>query len=372
MKKFWVWIGIAVVVILAVVLIVTQTRKEEKEIKIGVILPLTGDGASLGEDCKNGIEIAKDEFNEKGMKIVLFYEDSQGKPDKAINAFYKLVGTGVKIIIGDLFSSPTLAIAPLAEKNKVFIFSPGASNPKLSGISRYVFRNYPSDNLEGELIAKYIKKKGFSKVALLYPNNEYGVGLKNVFTETFLKLGGNVVLSEGYNEDETDFRSILTKVIHSSSDALYLPGYYYSIGRIAVQFKQMGGRLPIFSNIGVEDPKLLDIAKDAVEGLVYTAPDVNLKSQAPQIQRFVKIYMSKYSKEPGFPAAYGYDTAIILFSVIRNYGSDPESIRKGLLENRFEGITGSVTFKPTGDVIKPFVVKMIKNKKFETIERIEE
>jgi branched-chain amino acid transport system substrate-binding protein len=189
MKKFWVWIGIAVAVILAVVLIVTQTRKGEKEIKIGVILPLTGDGASLGEDCKNGIEIAKDEFNEKGMKIVLFYEDSQGKPDKAINAFYKLVGTGVKIIIGDLFSSPTLAIAPLAEKNKVFIFSPGASNPKLSGISRYVFRNYPSDNFEGEIIAKYIKKKGYSKVALLYPNNEYGVGLKNVLQKLFLNWG---------------------------------------------------------------------------------------------------------------------------------------------------------------------------------------
>jgi len=371
MKKLWIGIGIVVIVALAIVFVVTQTKKEPKEIKIGVILPLTGDAASLGEDCKNGIEIALHGFKKKGMKIVLYYEDSQGKPDIAINAFNKLVGTNVKIIIGDLFSSPTLAIAPLVKKNKVFLFSPGASNPKISGISKYVFRNYPSDNFEGELIAKYIKQKGYSKVAVLYTNNDYGVGLKNVFTETFLKVGGNIVLSEGYNEDETDFRSILTKVLHSSADALYLPGYYSSIGRIAIQFKQMGGKLPMFSNIGVEDPKLLDIAKDAVESLIYTAPDVNLKSQAPYIQTFVKNYISKYSKEPGFPAAYGYDTAIILFSVIEKYGFDPESIRKGLLENKFEGVTGSITFKPTGDVIKPFIVKMIKNGKFEIIGRIE-
>jgi len=347
-------------------------EKKEKEIKIGAILPLTGDAASLGEDCKNGIEIALDKFKKKGMKIVLYYEDSQGKPDIAVNAFNKLVGTDVKIIIGDLFSSPTLAISPLVERNKVFLFSPGASNPKLSGISKYVFRNYPSDNFEGELIAKYIKQKGYSKVAVVYPNNDYGAGLKNVFTESFLKLGGNIVLSEGYNENETDFRSILTKVLHSSVDAFYLPGYYSTIGRIAVQYKQMGGKLPLFSNIGVEDPKLLDIAKNTVEGLIYTAPDVNLKSPAPHIQTFVKNYISKYSKEPGFPAAHGYDTAIILFSVIEKYGFDPESIRKGLLENQFEGVTGSITFRPTGDVIKPFVVKMIKNGKFETIGRIQE
>lgn len=370
MKKLWIGIGIVVAVALAIVLIVTKTKREPAVIKIGVILPLTGDAASLGEDCKNGIEMAWNEFKKKGIKIVMYYEDSQGKPDIAVNAFNKLVGTGVKIIIGDLFSSPTLAIAPLVERNKAFLFSPGASNPKLSGISKHVFRNYPSDNFEGELIGKYIKQKGYSKVAVLYPNNDYGVGLKNVFTQTFLKLGGKIVLSEGYNENETDFRSILTKVLHSSVDALYLPGYYSAIGRITVQCKQMGCKLPMFSNIGVEDPKLLDIAKDAVEGLIYTAPDVNLKSEAPHIQAFVKNYISKYSKEPGFPAAHGYDTGIILFSVIEKYGSDPDSIRKGLLENKFEGVTGSIAFKFNGDVIKPFVVKMIKNGKFETIGRI--
>lgn len=371
MKKIWIVLGIIVVIALAIVLILTQTKKEPGEIKIGVILPLTGEAASLGEDCRNGIEIALNEFNKKGMKIILYYEDSQGKPDVAVNAFNKLVGTGVRVIIGDLFSSPTLAIAPLVERNKAFLFSPGASNPKLSGISKYVFRNYPSDNFEGELIAKYIKQRGYSKVAVLYPNNDYGVGLKDVFTATFLKLGGNIVLNEGYNENETDFRGILTKVLHSSAEALYLPGYYSAIGRIAVQYKQIGGKLPMFSNIGVEDPKLFDIAKNAVEGLIYTAPDVNLKSQTPRVQKFVKNYISKYSKEPGFPAAHGYDTAVILFSVIEKYGYDPESIRKGLLENKFEGVTGSITFKSSGDVIKPFVVKMIKNGKFETIGRIE-
>ncbi len=371
MRKMLIILSLILFVFLISMFIIIQNKKEEGIIKIGVILPLTGDGANLGEDCKNGIELAFDEFKNKGMKIELQYEDSQGKPEIAVNAFNKLVQTGIKIIIGDLFSSPTLAIAPLAEKNKVFLFSPGASNPKLSGISKYVFRNYPSDNYEGKLIAKYIKQKGFSNIAILYPNNDYGVGLKEVFIKTFSEMGGNIVLSEGYNENETDFRSILTKVIDSSADAIYLPGYYSSIGRIAVQYKQMGGKLPMFSNIGVEDPKLIEFAKNAVEGLIYTAPDVNLHSKEPRIQSFVKKYKMKYSREPGFPAAYGYDTAIILFSVIKKYGTTPDSIRRGLLENQFNGVTGKIQFTKNGDVIKPFVIKIVKNGKFEILGRIE-
>jgi branched-chain amino acid transport system substrate-binding protein len=343
---------------------------QKGDTKIGVILPLTGgDFASLGEDCRNGITLAAEEFNKTGkIHVALLFEDSQGNPDAAVSAFNKLRAQGVVAVIGDLFSAPTLAIAPLAEKYKLLTFSPGASNPKLSGASKYVFRNYPSDNYEGKLLASYLRdSEGITRVAVLYPTNDYGVGLKDVFSNRYESLGGKVVLSEGYADNETSFRDILSKVLRAMPEALYLPGYYGPIARIAVQAKQLGLRLPMYSNVGVEDPKVFALGGDAIEGLTYTAPAVDLTSQDSTIQGFVSAYKAKYNKDPGFPAAHGFDTGNILFSLLVSKGTNSDSIRAGLMQSSFSGVTGTMKFDARGDVYKPFLLKRIVDGRFVSV-----
>lgn len=343
-------------------------KKEEVElVKIGAILPLTGDGASLGQDCKNGIELAAMEFNARGkLRVKVLYEDSQGNPEKAVNAYRKLVDGGIKVIIGDLFSAPTLAIAPLTERDRVFVFSPGASSPKLSGASRYVFRNYPSDNYEGELIARYAIEQGFKNISIIYPINDYGVGLREVFVKTYQELGGGILVDEGYTENTTDFRSILVKVqtAPTKSDALYLPGYYAAIGRIAVQTKELGFQIQMLSNVGVEDPKIFEIAGNSINGLIYTAPAVDLSSPDSNIVNFVKSYRKIFNKEPGFPAAHGYDTGQILFSLLSEKENDAEFLRNKILSGRFVGVTGHIVFKSNGDVEKEFSLKKVVDGQF--------
>jgi len=364
----WSLVSLALAVILGLTL--ACAKKEPADIKIGAILPLTGDGATLGQDCKNGIDLAMAQVNKPSKtRIKVLYEDSQGKPDQAVSAYNKLVGSNIKVIIGDLFSAPTLAIAPLADRDKVFVFSPGASNPKLSGASKYVFRNYPSDNFEGKLIAKYAKEHSLNRVAVLFPTNDYGVGLKDVFQEYFQNLGGSIALLESYDDNVTDFRSPLLKVkaARDKIDALYLPGYYGTIGRIAVQAKELGLNVQMLSNVGVEDPKLLEIASNAVEGLIYTAPAVDLSSPDSTIQNFVRSYKATFSKDPGFPAAHGYDTAKILLSLIKERGIDPDLIREGLLADQFIGVTGKMTYTQKGDVIKPFVLKTVVERQFRIV-----
>jgi branched-chain amino acid transport system substrate-binding protein len=347
----------------------SKKSPETERMRIGVILPLTGDGASLGTDCRNGVELAVEE-SRGAMRIDVVYEDSQGKPDLAVSAFNKLKAEGVRVIIGDLFSSPTLAIAPLADRSRILVLSPGASNPALSGMSKWVFRNYPSDNFEGQLIAKYIKEKGFERAAVLYPTNDYGNGLKEVFAQSLKNLGGQVVLLEAYDESASDFRAILTKLSDKRADAIYLPGYYKAIAMIAVQARELGLSTPLFSNVGVEDPQIIKLGGSAVEGLCFTAPGVDFKSQDQITQNFVTRYKANFGKEPGFPAAHGYDSATILLELISNYGSNPDALREGLLSKDFIGVMGKTKFTPQGDVVRPFVIKVIRDGKFETIGRV--
>jgi branched-chain amino acid transport system substrate-binding protein len=144
MKKFWIVIGV-VAAILAILFIATQTKKELMEIKIGAIFALTGDAAPYGERAKRGVELALEEINKggiKGRKIKITYEDSQGNPQKAVSAFLKLINLDkVKFILGPLSTTEVLAIAPMAEKEKILILTPTASAPQITKAGDYIFRN---------------------------------------------------------------------------------------------------------------------------------------------------------------------------------------------------------------------------------------
>ena len=126
---------------------------ESNEIKMGVMLALTGDSANYGNRSLHGLLWATEKINANGgindKKIKLIVEDSKSNPQDAVNAFEKLITVdNVKIVIGDIISGTTLAVAPIAEKNKILLFAPGASNPALrnpNSASDYIFRNWTSD-----------------------------------------------------------------------------------------------------------------------------------------------------------------------------------------------------------------------------------
>ncbi|MEW6606715.1 MAG: penicillin-binding protein activator [bacterium] len=211
MKKLWIGIGIVVVVALAIILIVTQT-KEPKEIKIGAILPLTGDLAKFGVSFKNGIDLA---ISEKlhNKKIGIIYEDDQGKPDIAVSAFRKLINFHkVSLVIGGIISSNAMAMAPIADKSKVVLLSPTATAPELTKF-KFFFRVQPSDLFEGKIMANFtFRTLNNPKVAVVYVNNDWGKGLSDVFISEYRKVKGNIVAVEYFDRGANDFRSIISKV----------------------------------------------------------------------------------------------------------------------------------------------------------------
>lgn len=349
-------------------------KKKEKEIKIGGVLPLTGSAAVWGENAKMGLEIALEEVNEaggvKGKKLKLIIEDSQSDPAKAVSALQKLISTDkVSVVIGDIASSSVLAMAPIAEKAKVVLLSPGASNPDISKAGEFIFRNWQSDALEGEVDAKFAYERlAYRKMVVIYVNNAYGTGLKTVFEETFKKLGGKILASESFEQGATDMRSQLSKISSVNPEAIYMPGYPPEMAITLRQAREIGIKIQFISVQAFDDPKILETAKAAAEGVFFSVPKPPEPSQ-PIVTKFIRKYKEKYNREPGVCSDTGYDALKIIIWAMDKSGVSGLNVQKQLLKlKNFPGAAGLTTFDENGDVIKPFIFKKVESQQFVIIE----
>lgn len=345
-------------------------KKEPKEIKIGAVLPLTGSAAVWGENSKMGLEIALEEVNAaggvKGKNVRLIIEDSQSDSAKAVSALQKLISTDkVSVVIGDIASSSVLAMAPIAENAKVVLLSPGASNPDISKAGEYIFRNWQSDALEGEVDAKFaFEKQGYKHMAVLYVNNAYGTGLMNVFESSFQKLGGQIISSEPFEQGATDMRSQLAKIHGLKIDGIYLPGYPPEMAILMKQAKEMGLTTPFISVQAFEDPKILETAKDAAEGVIFSVPKPP-DTTNPAVSNFIQKYKAKFQRDPGVTSDTGYDSLKIIVWAMNNSGESGLEVQQQLLKLKdFPGAAGLTTFDRNGDVIREFVFKKVAGRTF--------
>jgi branched-chain amino acid transport system substrate-binding protein len=347
---------------------------KKEEIKIGVILPLTGDAASYGESMKNGLEIALSELNQEDFKnnnLKLIYEDSEAKPAKAVSAIIKLI-TADKItaIIGPLTSSEVLSVAPVADNAKIVLISPTASSPAITNAGDYIFRNLTSDIYDGIAIAQYASNKlHYTNVAIAYLNNDFGIGLRNAFKNEANKLGMNIIQEQSFQQDAIDFKTQIDLIKKSNSDALFIVGGK-EMGRFLKQASELKMNIPILS-VGVfEDPDIIKLAGNAIEGAYYTFRTYDPNSDNDEIKTFVNLYKSKFAKEPDLYASLSYDALNIIGFAYMKAKENRSSLKDELYQiKNFPGVTGMTTIDSNGDVNKPMGIKSVKNGKFIWIEK---
>lgn len=157
-------------------------NSEEKDIvKIGAILPLTGDAAIYGQAMKKGLQLAFEESIIKNS-IKLLLEDDMGKSLQATNAGQLLVSKHVNVIIGGAQSKTADVLIPIIIKNEIPMISPGASAIDFDKISPFFFRLWPSDSYDGKIMADLVVKKlSIRDIAVFYTNSKYGEGIKKSF-----------------------------------------------------------------------------------------------------------------------------------------------------------------------------------------------
>ena len=365
-----------VLILLLVVFVFScnQLRKENNEIKIGVILPLTGDAASYGESMKNGLEVALSELNQddfKSNQIKLIYEDSEAKAAKAVSAINKLINADKVIaVIGPLTSSEVLSVAPIAEKAKIVLISPTASSPTITNAGDYIFRNLTSDIYDGIAIAQYASNKlNYKKIAIAYLNNDFGIGLREAFKREANNLGMTITQEQAFKQDAIDFKTQVVLIKKSESDALFIVGGK-EMGRFLKQASELKMNLPILS-VGVfEDPDIIKLAGEAVEDAYYTFRTYDPNSENEEIKNFVNSYKSKFSKEPDLYASLSYDALNILAFALLKQNEKNSNLKEELYKIKdFPGVTGMTTIDANGDVNKPMGIKTVKNGEFIWIEK---
>ncbi len=345
-------------------------KKEAKEIMIGAILALTGDSGKYGESSKRGIDLGIEEINNAGgilgRSLRIIYEDSEADPKKAVAAFQKLVNIHkITAIIGPMTSSSTLAVAPIAEQHEVVVLTPTASAPSITNAGDYIFRNVASDMFEGTIMARFaFSDLNLTKIAILYINNDFGLGLRDAFSAEFIKLGGIVTIMESFEQNATDFRTQITKISQFAPEGIYIVGYN-EMGRIVKQVGEFGIKAQILSFSMFEDPGILEIASSAANGTIFTSQSFspNIKEEGTTV--FFDKYKEKYGVFPDIFAGLAYDAVRILALAIERGGLNSIEIKDSLYNiTNFPGITGETSFDKYGDVEKVIHFKLVVENEF--------
>lgn len=331
-------------------------------VKIGVITILSGDNAFVGQDGREGIDLAVSEINKNGgingRNIQVIYEDDQATPKNAVSAAEKLTGIDkVDALIYFSTSGGMAAIAPVIDKTKTPTINAGASNPALAGVSDYVFRVVASDSAQGKQWAQIAKSRKFSRPAALYTSNAWATGLKDAFVQSF---GGNAY-TEPMEEGSTDVKTQLTKIKEYDPDVLVMPCYVKECNTATKQMKELGMNVTVISGDPFHDQKNLDVLGSAAEGFLVTK---YAEGSGSVWEEFRQSFVAMYGKEPDTYSSLNYDAAYTLYYAMQKGGTDPGSLQKALYDVNFIGPSGLNAFDSQREVNKLYAVDIVKDGKF--------
>ncbi|MGZ6130856.1 MAG: ABC transporter substrate-binding protein [Myxococcaceae bacterium] len=333
-------------------------------ILIGEVGSLTGSEATFGISTRNAIELALREVNAaggvKGKRVDVRVYDDQSKPEEAANAATRLINQDqVLLILGEVASTNSIAMANKAQPAHVPMISNASTNPKVTEIGNYIFRVCFIDPFQGYVMAKFAHDNlKFTKVAILRDlASDYSQGLADVFKRKFTEMGGKIVGEETYSKGSTDFRSQLTAIKRLQPQGIYVPGYYTDIGVIARQARELGITAKLMGGDGWDSEKLFELGGAAVEGNFFSnhySPD----DPNPRIQKFIADYKAAFGGVPDALAALGYDAAMVAVDAMKRATSlDRTAVRDAIAATKnFPGVTGTITLDEHRNASKPAVV----------------
>lgn len=333
-------------------------------IKIGEVGSMTGSEATFGMSTHNGIELAAQLVNDaggiKGKKVQIISLDDQGKPEEAATAVTKLITQDkVTAILGEVASSRSLAMAPIAQANKVPMITPSSTNPKVTEQGDFIFRVCFIDPFQGTVMARFaLETLGVKKVAILRDvKNDYSVGLADYFTAHLKKNGGEIVIDQSYSAGDIDFRSQLTAIRAKKPEAIFVPGYYTEVGLIGRQARDLGIKVPLMGGDGWDSPKLKEIGGKALDNSFFSNHYTH-EDQSPFVQDFISKYKAKYGSIPDGLAAMGYDAMMVLADAMKRAPDlSPDAIKNAIAATKdYQAVTGKITINEKRDAVKSAVV----------------
>ena len=341
----------------------------EDAIVIGISGPLTGPYAMYGLGVVHGAEIAIEEVNALGgIQFALTYEDDEGDPEKAVNAFNKMLDDGASVMASTVTSGACAAVAAEAYEKRVFMLTPSASSPAVTEDRDNVFQVCFTDPGQGAASADYIVQNNLAKkVAVIYNNGlDYSTGIYQTFSEKADELGLEIVSVTTFSSDNNaDFSVQLTKAKDSGAELVFLPIYYTPASMILKQAKAMDYAPVFFGVDGMDGILSIEGFDTSLAEGVYLLTAFSADAQDEKTQSFVTKYVERYGGIPNQFAADAYDAIYALYEACnaaevtaeiankrRGFAEVCEMLIEVMPTITVEGITGTMSWEATGEVTK--------------------
>ena len=335
------------------------SAQSAKTIKLGLMVPITGNQAQYGADMRRGAELALEQLNAAkavpGATLTLQVEDSKGDPQEAANVAQKFVAQGdIAAVIGDFSSTATLAAAPIYQRAGLIDITPVASHPDVTKTGDYIFRDTPIAASECGAVTGWAKELNFQKVAIIGRNDDYGRAYGEIFSKQAQANGATVVGEEYIAGDSQDLKPLITGMRAKQPAAVFLALFQVEAALLFRQSSEMNFKPTFMSGAGLFNPQLLSLARDAANGLLLVStyfPD----SDRPQVKDFVAAFKAKYNAVPSKFSAHTYDSVGMVVAAIKAAGStDHAKIRDALATTKaYGGVTGDISFDKDREVTYP-------------------
>lgn len=306
-------------------------------------------------------ELAIEEINQaggiKGRPLQLLVMEDGGEEDSALHVASRLVDAGVVAVIGHIYSSTTLAAAPVYNdpRNPVLQISPSATSPQITQAGDYTFRVCPSDLQYGGALARFTRTTlGLSRGVVLYVNNAYGRGIRRTFTEEFTRLGGVVSEVDPYSEESPDVIAYLERISRSGNNQfVILAGNIAEGATVLHAMRDRGLTLPVLGGDGLDGLEEQGTFANGVYVSTVYLPTIN----SDKNRKFLEGYRTKFplGNPVDYSSAATYDIVYLLADALRRSGPDRRALRDAVAEigrgtPAFEGLTGNIAFDENGDV----------------------
>ena len=346
-------------------------------IKVGLLAPLTGDVSVYGIAVANGASLYIKQVNEaggiNGKQIELIQMDEQGDATQAVNCFTQMVDQGITALIGDVTTTPTLAVVAASQDYNMPMVTASATaeavtyDAETDTVYQNVFRTTFTDPFQGVKMGDYATDKlGYTRAAVIYQiGADYNEGLATNFESEFAANGGEIVASETYSAGDVDFRTQLTTILAANPEVVYCPNYYEDVGQILSQAESVGLTVPFLGGDGWDGVTQYATAEQ-LDGCYFCANYAT--GSNPD---FESAYETEYGESyPNGFAPLGYDAAMTVCYGLQaaeeaglEAGSDEykQAVIDGIKGGEIEGVTGTFTFDDHNDPVKTAAILSFEN-----------
>ena len=346
-------------------------------VKIYGLVELSGTGATSGTNFNDGVKLAVKEINAAGgilgRKVEYTASDTQSQPQVAKALAVRAVDEGAYVVMGPVFSGSILVSMAETRRAEIPNFTGGEAAAITQQGNPYIFRTSFTQAAAMPKVARYIRDTVKAKtVAMIWVNNDFGKGGRDVFTKAIEPLGIKVLADVSTDPGQVDFSAAVLKARQANADALFVYCNEEESARALRELRKQGYDKPIIGETVLTSQKVIELAGDAANGAVA---HVGLTADAPNplIKDFAARFQKEYKYKPDHNGLKGYTAMYTVKAVTEKVGRfDPKAFAKAmhgvhLAAKQYPGILMDVTFDEKGDLDRESFMTKVVNGRQEVI-----